>query len=259
VSAGAAPLASGGEVGVRAPRELFDRGPVRREAVRAERWRLDGTAKVLGPIEVGQAQLEGTLVAAAGFTAESVEVRGFLEVGGPMVVRGALRTRGAFLARATVRIGEGELHGSVRLDAGIEAAHRLAVRGTLRASSLQAAELRLEGLADVPGTIRANDFEAALEGHARIGAVEAHEVRLRGHRENLLDWALLRRADLTVGRIEADRVELVAADVEFVRSPAIVLGPAAHVHRLEGSVVRAHPTSRVGPESRGTLPEGLRR
>ncbi len=243
----------------RAPRALVDRGFVRRDAVRADRWRLKGTAKILGPIEVGSADIDGTLVAAGGIAAGAWRSRGSLDIAGPIDVRDALRTDGSFVARSSVRAGEGELRGTVRLDAGAEAVRRLAIQGTLRATSLQAGELRLGGSADVAGTVRANTFVASFGGDAHLGAIEARDVLLHGHRENVLDRALLRRTELSVDRIEADRVELVAAEVEFVRAPEIVLGPAAHVRRLEGAVVRAHPTSRVGPESRAPLPAGLRR
>ncbi len=241
------------------PKELVDRGIVRRESVRADRWRLRGTAKVLGPIDVGRAEIDGTLVAGGSLSAETVRVRGSLDVEGPLAVTGALTSDGAFSARSTVRLGEGSFHGASRLTAAVEAARSLEFRGTLVAPDVQAADLHLEGTATVPGRCRAVRVTARLDGTSQFGAVEAREVRLRGHRTNVVDRALLRWAEVTVERIEAESVELEAVDVEFVRAPTIVLGPESHVTRVEGTVVRAHPTSRQGPESRSPPPDGLRR
>jgi cytoskeletal protein CcmA (bactofilin family) len=241
------------------PRDVVDRGIVRRDGVRADRWRLRGTAKILGPIDVGRAEIDGALVATGTLTAERIRVRGSLDVEGAVEVAGALATDGNFSARSTVRIGEGNLHGTTRLSAGIVATGSLAVRGSLLTPDVTAGDLRLAGTATVPGLCRATRVSAKFDGSSQFGAVEAREVHLRGHRTNVVDRALLRWAAVTVQRIEADAVVLEAVDVEFVRAPSIVLGPESHVTRVEGTVVRAHPTSRQGPESRSPPPDGLRR
>ena len=56
-----------------------------------------------------------------------------------------------------------------------------------------------------------------------------------------------------------DVVEIVSCSLEGVRAGEIVLGRNAHVGTVEGKVVRAHPSSRVGPESWSRPPPGLSR
>lgn len=135
----------------------------------------------------------------------------------------------------------------------------LTSRGVLEAPSVAAGVLSLEGSATVPGEIRAIQVEAELPQASVIGSVVARTVRLHGRVSNLLDKVFFREGRTRVERVEADRVELEGADVRFVRAKEIVLGRESHVTEVEGTIVRRHPSSSVGPEVKSPLPYGLRR
>jgi len=62
-----------------------------------------------------------------------------------------------------------------------------------------------------------------------------------------------------VDRIEAESVKLEGVKVAFVRAPQVILGRGCHVTEVDGTIVRRHPSSHVGPESRSLPPYGLRR
>ncbi len=238
---------------------LVDRGTVRREWVRADEWSVRGVAKVTRDVDVGRADLDGLVSVAGHLSAEAVRARGALEVFGPVDVRGTFGARGNVRVGGTLHAVDLDLDGPTRVDGALSVDRRAQVRGLLHAPSFDGGLLEIDGSATVVGELRALDVRADLSGTSELGTVFARSVRVHGHRPNLLDKALFREARATVTRIEADSVDLANVRVGFVRTKALVLGPGAHVTTVEGTVVRRHPRSRVGPESESAPPFGLRR
>ncbi len=238
---------------------LVDRGTVRREEVRADRWSVRGVAKVTRDVDVGRADLDGLVSVAGRLSAEAVRARGALEVFGPVDVRGTFEARGDVRGGGALHAGDLDLDGPNRVDGAISVDRRAHVRGLLHAPSFDGGILEISGSATVAGELRALQVQADLSGPSEIGMVVARSVRVHGHSPNLLDKALFREARSTVARIEAESVDLANVRVGFVRATSLVLGPGAHVTAVEGNVVRRHPKSRVGPESESVPPFGLRR
>lgn len=236
-----------------------DRGTVRHEDVRAQRWTTHGITKVVKGAEVGTGELGGTVVVGGTLVAERLTVLGSLEAHGPVTVAGRLVARGAFGAGASVRAGEATFRGPVQVAGELVVEGALTVRGALRAASVRCGRLDLRGTATVPGPVVATAVEATLVGESELGRVEGEEVRLRGPLPNVVQKVLGHDALATVERIDARSVRVEAARVGFVRAAEVVLGRNAHVGTLEGTLVRAHPTSRVGPESWSRPPPGLTR
>jgi cytoskeletal protein CcmA (bactofilin family) len=238
---------------------VADHGVTRHESIHAERWTLAGTTKVVAEADVGVAELQGTVAIGGALSAGSFHIVGDLDAGGAVEVQAALYVEGHLRTRASVHAGDLEVRGGARCAGEVRADRGLTVRGTLTAPSLRAATLTLHGSAEVPGDIEAQQIDGHFQHDSRLGRVRARSVRFRGKVSNLVDKALFRHADVTIERIEADKVELEAVHVVFVRAPEIIVGRDASVGEVEGTIVRRHPTSHVGPQSKSRPPFGLRR
>ncbi len=238
---------------------IFDRGIVSRDTVRARTWELHGTGKVLGAATVVDLTAQGTLVVGGALAADRASARGTLEVGGPIEIRSSLSVGGRLRAAGAVHAAESELVGSTTIAGELRVDRALRVRGSLSAPALWAGQVSLRGNARVPGTISAHDVSMDLEGDSALGAIEAGSVRLVARAPHPVARLLGHRISVSVERVEAETAELTAVDVRFVRAKRITLGRDSHVGALEGTVVRSHPSSRIGPESRSPPPPGLSR
>ena len=239
---------------------VVDRGTVAHAEVRAGRWSVRGIAKVAGNVDAGIVELDGTVVVGGTLTAQELSSRGSLEARGPCVVHGRLLAHGAFDAAGLVQAREARLEGSSRVGGELVSEGDLRVRGRLHGSSVSCrGALEIRGAATLPGSIVAASVEAALTGETALGVVRCRELRLRGPAPNLVQRVLGAAATATVERVEAETVVLENVRVRFVRAGRVELGRNAHVATLEGTVVRSHPTSRLGPESWSRPPVGLTR
>ncbi len=236
-----------------------DRGTVRHDAIRTRRWELNGIAKVVGAVEVGSARLSGTVVIGGPLAAVELTAVGSVDVRGPMTVAGALTVRGALDAGATLHAQEATCAGPTRVAGAVAVDGTLRVRGSLRAPDVRCGRLDLRGTAEVPGTVVATDVDATVRSDTDVGAVVCRRFRLLGPTPTVVEKVLGREAVAVVRSIEAETATITGARVGFVRAASVVLGREAHVTAVEGRIVRAHPTSRVGPQSWSRPPEGLRR
>ena len=243
------------------PREelVTDRRAGRHDSVRARRWAAEGTVKVSKGVDVGEADVNGTVSIGGTVTATRFRARGTLDVEGGVEVRGALSVRGTAHFAATVRAVDLELDGRTRIRGAVSVERTLTSRGVLEAPSVVAGVLSLEGAATIPGEIRALQVEARLPQSSSLGSVQARTVRLHGRVTNLLDKVFYRESRTRVDRVEADRVELEGVDVRSVRAKEVLLGRESHVTEVEGTIVRRHPSSSVGPQVKSETPYGLRR
>lgn len=238
---------------------LREKGVTLHDRLRASNWTARGLTKVVGAVDVGEAELDGVVVVGEGFTAERLAVHGTLDVRGPLVVRGELTLHGTIRAGQAVRAGEATLGGSVRADGPIVVDRRLVARASLTAPSVTALDAHLAGVVRVPGELRATTVDVELAEGSSLGSVVGRSVRLTGPEGGVLDRLLGRYRHAEVERIEGETVEVERVDVGTVAAKQAVLGRDAHVVRLDAVTVRAHPSSRVGPESRTPPPPGLRR
>jgi cytoskeletal protein CcmA (bactofilin family) len=249
-----------------APRagRLRDVGSVRRASVRSPDWTARGTTKVQGDVEVDTGTVVGLTSVGGKLTAGSFRASGTFEVVGPTDTRETLTLDGTVHLQSAVHAGTLDVRGTLRCGAELRVDRVLTIAGSIEAPSAQVGLLDLTGSAEIPGELTAiASVRGRFRGDSEIGAVRAKTVKLEGPPTALLP-TLLRTVFggsgvVHVGRIEADAVELSAVTVEFVRSNAIVLGPGCHVREVEGTIVRRHPSSRVGPESRSPPPHGLSR
>lgn len=238
---------------------LRDFGTVRRDSVDADRWTAHGTVKVTADVTLGDGDLEGNVAIAGKVTAATLRSRGSLDVEGAFDVSGIFTGSGDLRAAVTLHAGDMDFRGSVHLGGALSVDRALRVRGALSAPRLTAGAVALEGEAQIAGDLIASAVQARLTNDSSFGLVRARSVRLRGRIPNLVEKVLGRRISVTARRVEADEVELEGIDVQFVHAPKIVLGREAHITEYEGTIVRRHPTGRVGFESRSAPPYGLRR
>ena len=267
MSAAVAPPSSAPPGGTRPTRArradaVRDTGVVRRETVRTENWSLTGLAKVQGNVEVGTGDSNGSLSVAGRLTADAFRARGTTEVVGPIDVRSTLTLNGTAQLGAGGHAGNLEARGTLRSGGPVRVDRALIAHGVVEAPSISAGLFDLTGSVLVPGELLAlGVVRARFRGDSRIGTVRAQRVALDGPPTALIPtlWRSVfgGAADVRVDRVEADSVELSAVDVGFVRAREIVLGAGAHVTTVEGTIVRRHRTSRVGPESRTPAPHGL--
>ena len=262
-TAGSGPAASLPEVVAPPPRPrggpVSDRGTVVHDEVRSIRWKLRGIAKVVHDVDVGAGDLRGTVVVGGPLLADELRLDGSLEVRGPVAVARRLRAQGSVDAGGNLRAAEAIVVGKLRVLGELELDGASRLRGTVRAGEIRAGPLELRGDVRVPGPIAAARFDATLSAGSRLGELRATELRLRGPAPNLVRRVLGPEAPVTVTRVEAETAALAGVRVGFVKAREIVLGPDAHVATVEGTVVRQHPTARLGPESWTPPPEGLRR
>jgi cytoskeletal protein CcmA (bactofilin family) len=241
------------------PATLDDRGTVRRDAVRAGRWSISGTVKVAGDVEAREVIARGQVTVGGKARAGAFQTRGTVDVSGPVEVQGLFLVHGTLRAAATVHAVDLTVEGIARSAGTVKVDRVASVVGTLDAPEVAAGAFRLQGVARIPGTLRAVEVSAELKDTSRFGPVIAREVRIHGKPSNLVDKALFHDRNVSVDRIEADSVDLEGVKVAFIRSPRIILGRDCHVTEVEGTIVRRHPSSHVGPESRTPPPYGLRR
>jgi hypothetical protein len=241
-----------------------DAGAVRHDTVRAMRWSVSGTCKVTGDATAADATIAGLLSVGGRLTVTRVTAQGTLEVLGGTDVRDRADVNGTFRPRGSVHLASARVVGTLRTPSDVRVDRDLTVEGSLEAAALHVGLLDLTGSATVAGeTVAGGTVRATFRSDSSLGLVQAREVTLKGPPPGLVP-TLVRKvfghgAYIRIERIEADRVELEAVDVGLVRSKEIVLGPASHVTEIEGTVVRQHPTARVGPESRSAPPHGLSR
>jgi predicted acyltransferase (DUF342 family) len=234
-------------------------GTIRRDSVDAARWTARGTVKVMGDVRLGQATLEGKVSIGGKVTAAAFRSHGALEVDGPVDVAGAFISSGQSRLAQTLHAIDADLRGNSNLLGAVTVDRELTVRGSLSAPSLSFGTFTLEGEAQVPGDLVGRSVRAHFTNASRLGTVRAATVQLRAKLPNLVEKVLGRQRAVTVRRVEADSVDLEGVDVDFVRAPQITLGREAHVTEYEGTIVRRHPSSRVGFESRSPRPYGLTR
>jgi cytoskeletal protein CcmA (bactofilin family) len=238
---------------------LHDQGVIRRESVRALSWWASGTAKVTGDVDVGDVRTFGTLSVGGQVLVNALESEGTLEVEGAVRVVGRLATHGDLRVTGMVHAGEASFDGTSRIGRDVSVDRSLVVRGQFAASAVRAREFRLEGAVDVPGAIEAVDVEVLLRGDSRLGTLRAGSVRIRRKPPNPIERVFGRSPPPRVERIEAEHVELEGVEVAFIRAPDIALGRDTQVTEVEGTIVRRHPSARIGPESRSPPPHGLSR
>jgi cytoskeletal protein CcmA (bactofilin family) len=221
-------------------------------------------AKVEGDVDVESGSATGVVTIGGKLSAGTFHSRGTLEVVGTAEIRDQLTLEGTVHFEAGLRAGALGLQGTLRCPADVRVDRVAHVTGTIEAPSAHVGLLDLTGGAEIPGDLESLlHVRAKFRGDSRIGAIRARSVVLAGPPSALIP-TLFRKvfggsAVVSIGRIEADTVELAAVDVEFVHAREITLGAGAHVRELEGTVVRRHPSSRVGPESRSPHPHGLSR
>jgi len=235
-----------------------DRGTVRLDAIQADRWLVTGTAKVARNVTTEELRLRGLLTVGGTLATGSLGGKGTIEVEGSVDVRGTLAMAGT-LRGAGVHAADLDVRGTLRSAGPLRIDRQGSIVGALEAPELSAPILQLDGGVRVPGRTQAGTVHAQLRETSEFGTIAARSVWLHGKVANLVDKVFFHSCTVTVGRIEAETVDLEGIDVEFVRSPQIVLGRSCHVTRVEGTIVRQHPSSFVGPESRTPAPYGLRR
>jgi len=239
--------------------ELHDSGTLRRDSVDADRWFVTGLVKVTGDANLGEGTLDGTVSLGGRLAATRVHYRGVLEVGGTLETSGDITGAGSLRAGSTAHAGTADLKGTVRVLGALTVDRGLTVHGSLTAPSASVGELDLEGEVHVPGDLVGLRVNAFLKDDSAFGTVRAPSVTLRGRPLNLVEKVFFHHLTVTVKRVEADAAELEGVDVTFVRAPKITLGRDAHVTTYEGTIVKQHPSSRVGFESKSRPPYGLRR
>jgi cytoskeletal protein CcmA (bactofilin family) len=238
---------------------VLERGTVVHDEVRSVLWRLHGIAKVVHDVDVGEGELHGRVIVGGPFLADELRLNGSLDVRGPVAVARRLRADGSIEAHAGLRAAGATVAGKLRVDGELELTAPARLRGSVRAALVRAGPLELRGEVQVPGVVRAERCVAELAPGSSIGEIRGTEVGLRGATPNVVRRVLGPVPPVTVGRVEAASVTIADVRVGLVKGREIVLGPRAHVTAVEGTIVRQHPTSRLGPESWTPPPHGLHR
>ncbi len=244
---------------------IWDRGVVQRPEIHALVWRCDGTARILGDLDAGTAIIRGTASVIGKVLADRLDVRGTLEALQPIEVKGTMFIRGPLRFEGPLTAGTISHRGPARGGGPIVARQLLESNGSLelRTGGITAPHVAFTGSFEVAGPIRAKSVIARVLAPSRAAAVEADTVvfdRPTRIPRLLEQFGLLAsEPSVRVDRIEARDVYLDGVDCEYVRSEHLLLGPGCHVTRLDGTVVRKHRSSTIGPRSHSPPPHGLSR
>ncbi|MGI0054335.1 MAG: hypothetical protein ACREB9_01995 [Thermoplasmata archaeon] len=248
-----------------APRDgaFRDVGTVRHANIHAQRYRLQGTAKVTGEVDASELRVEGILSVGGTLTADRVDSRGTLEVARTVRVAESFRTRGTARLAAGLFARSATTDGQLEVTEGVEVAQIFSMRGAVEIGrDLTSGLFAPNGRFAIGGVLRAKEIAGKFDGNSRVDRIEAKTVSLAPRQLVRLpvDVPILRpTSTLQVDRIEAESVEIEGAEVHYLRADRIVLGRHCHVTRLEGTVVRIDRSSYVGYESRSAPPYGLTR
>ncbi len=238
-------------------------GTVRHASIHAQRYRLKGTGKVTGEVDVDEAAFDGIVTITGPLNANRLDVRGTFEGGGDVGVSGAMALRGTGRFLGALRAGELSTDGLVRIAKGLQVVRTLSARGALEVGGdLESAFFGMEGRVAIAGVVRAKEVDGIFESESAIREIEAVKVSLRPRQLIRLPVevpVLSPNALLKVDRIEAEAVQIEGVEVGYIRAESIVLGRHCHVTRLDGTLVKKDPTSHVGYESRTAPPRGLSR
>ncbi len=238
-------------------------GVVHHASLRAQRYRLRGTGKIYGDVDVGELVVDGALSIGGRLVADRVDLRGTIDIAGDAriattaAMEGTIRIDGS--ATATALRAKGFLHvgGALEVEGTLATSGSFEVGGEARAGFFQP-----DGPVEIGGGLTARTIDGRFDGESRIERIVAATVRLTPRQLLRLpvDLPFHRpHAALTVERLEADRVEIEGVTVRYLRSPAIRLGRRCHVATLEGNLLSRDPSSHVGFESRSAPPPGLMR
>lgn len=238
-------------------------GPVRHQSIHAQRYRLKGTGKILGEVDAEEVVLDGLVSVGASLHASRFTFGGTVDIGGDLTVEEGLEGKGSIVVGGAVRAGSATLGGITRARKDLEITWALSSHGPLEVGGdASAALFSIDGALSIGGTLRAREVLGQFDGESHAETVEATHVALRpkGFVRLPIDLAPLRpKGSLTIGRLEADRVELEGVTVHYLKARAVVLGRHCHVTRLEGKLLKRDRTSHVGYESRSPPPPGLSR
>jgi cytoskeletal protein CcmA (bactofilin family) len=234
--------------------EATDTGASRRDSVRLLRWTVRGSAKVLGPVEVGVVEADGLLSVGGNLSAGDVRVRGALLALGTTRCTGQLDVVGSARFGAPVEAASLSLRSRSEFAAGLRVSGEAKVDGLLTLpGDLEAGRLEFSGSLSVGGLLSADEVHGTLEGESRATTVRAKRLELA--RPSFPPWK--RGGSFRAERIDADIVRLEGTRVEYLCAKEIHLGPDCHVARAEGTIVERHRSSHVGYESKSPPPPGL--
>jgi cytoskeletal protein CcmA (bactofilin family) len=235
--------------------EIRSVGVQRYDAVRADHWTLEGSAKVLGEVDAGIVDLHGFVSIQGKVTADRFRSRGTLEVSGEtrvlhdLWIDGTHRFSNNVAAGTLTCRGSVDVAGSVRVTGPLHLAGKLATLGEISAMRIEFAG-RLESQGDWTAQVVIGKMKGAC--HAK--AIRATTVRIV--RGSLLGG---RHAICIVDRIEAAEAYLENVECEFVRANRLTAGPGCHLSQVDGVILSRHPSSTIGFESRSPPPPGLSR
>jgi cytoskeletal protein CcmA (bactofilin family) len=234
---------------------VVDRGVVRRADVRAARWTVAGTSKVTGVVEADTVELDGTTSIGGRLIAIELRSKGILDVQVDASVNHRLAIEGTARVGGALHAGDIDVRGSLRVGGTVDVDRSVLWRGAVEVGgSLKASRFAGEGRVEVGDTIAVKEIDLALESPSKAGAIIAETLRVR-RRKRFLGPV----PSLDVERIDADLVELEGVHVEYLRASRIVAGEGCRIARFDGTVVRKHPSARLGPSSVSDRPHGISR
>lgn len=236
-------------------------GTVRHASIHAQRYRLAGTGKVLGMVDLDEGSFDGMLSVGGDLTADRIESDGSLEVDGEVAVRESLTARGTLKVGGRLSAGSLTFNGLGRVAKDVRVDTMLTYHGTLEANGdVSCGLFSPDGRFAILGSLTAKEVAGQFDGESHVDTIEASSVTLRPKAFVRLpvDIPPLRpKGTLTVARIEATSVDLEGVSVHYLKAATIALGRNCHVAQVEGRVVRRDRSSYVGFESRSPPPPGL--
>jgi cytoskeletal protein CcmA (bactofilin family) len=241
--------------------DLAETGTVLHSSVKARRWSVRGTARVLGGVEADSVRLEGVASIGGAMTVRDLEILGSLDVFGETkvkertTIRGTARFHAPLFSSRVTAAGELEVNGSLTTPVRLEVQRSLVVRGPLQAGRVQ-----FDGAVDLRGPVVAGEFDGLLRGNSTAETLRCDRISIRVAGRRLPRIPLLpprSGPELIVRRIEAREAALENVRAEQVRVDRLTVGPGCHLIDVMGEIVSRHPSAHVGPEAEVSPPHGL--
>jgi cytoskeletal protein CcmA (bactofilin family) len=197
-------------------------GVVTGSPVRTTDFRVSGSAQIHGSLECEDARIAG-----------SCDIDGDVKCTD-------LRSSGSTRVAGSLRAADVEVSGSLDVAKDVEATD-ITASGSLRvAGDVHAQDFRSSGSIRVAGTMKVSDVDIELGGSSKVGAIEAHDVRIR------MGGGFVRaRGDLTADRIVGNDVLIEGTTAALVQGSDVRIGPHCRVEKVIAHELVVHESSEV--------------
>lgn len=199
--------------------------------------RVMGDGRILGYIEVEKLSIMGTLSSESDLKVGSLSISGDGKF--ESIDADSIKIMGSAKFNGAVKTSFIKISGSLETKKKIKS-QEIVILGTLDGKSVESETFKSDGAFTLE-SMNANDIKVKLRGPCKASEIGGETIRVSYPRVQkiLLDvWDILtfrktKRAELSAGTIEADRIYLENTIAEAVKGNNIIIGPGCKIRNIE--------------------------